>query len=70
MNKSLPYILAKWIWDVFVGCSVAFFLYYLVNGEVFNIKSLTCTGIALSLTGSVYHIYLWRKQGDSGELCQ
>ncbi len=64
MNKSLHYILAKWIWDVFVGCSVAFFLYYMVNGEVYNLKALLYTGIALSLTGCLCHFYLWKKYSN------
>lgn len=59
--KILLYSFLRLLWGVFVGCSVAFFLYYLVKGDAFDISILCFTALGLFVVGCAYYIYMFVK---------
>lgn len=59
MIKTFIFKMFKWAWAVFVGCSVSFFLFYLIMGRVIEIKILGYVALALWLLGLAYIIAKW-----------
>ena len=51
-KNSLRQII-RWTWAIFVGCSISFFLFYLIMGRVFDIKILGYTALGLWLLGPI-----------------